>query len=111
MQLFCSTAATGDPLENALEVDKNLSFPVAWGVERDTGNKLGSFWDEKRNFMQPTEFVVTGSESIISSTYSSSPIGRTDPEEALVLLKFVTSAGKNNLENCSRDWLSQGSRA
>jgi|TARA_B100001964_G_scaffold219402_1_gene261446 hypothetical protein len=77
-----------------LEVGKNLSFPVAWGVERDTGNKLGSFWDEQRDFMQPTEFVVTGSGRIISSTYSSSPIGRTDPEDALTLLNFVISAGK-----------------
>ncbi|MBQ75060.1 MAG: hypothetical protein CMQ20_08550 [Gammaproteobacteria bacterium] len=87
-------AASVDPLENALEVGKNLSFPVAWGVERDTGNKLGSFWDEQRDFMQPTEFVVTGSGRIISSTYSSSPIGRTDPEDALTLLNFVISAGK-----------------
>jgi peroxiredoxin len=84
-------AASVDPLEKALEVGEPLSFSVAWGVERELGNMLGSFWDEERDFIQPTEFIVNQNGKVLSSTYSSSPVGRTDPEEALVLLKFLAS--------------------
>ena len=87
-------AASVDSQEKTMEVAEKLSFPVAWGVDRETGNKLGAFWDDRRNFIQPTEFVVTKSGRVISSTYSSSPIGRTDPEEALVLLNYLVSASK-----------------
>ncbi|MCH8257163.1 MAG: redoxin domain-containing protein [Proteobacteria bacterium] len=87
-------AASVDTLDKAAEVADKLSFPVAWGVDRATGNKLGSFWDERRDFIQPTEFIVTSSGRVISSTYSSSPVGRTDPEEALLLLNFIVSAKK-----------------
>ena len=82
-------AASVDPLEKTEEVFGLLTFPVAWGVEREFGNTLGSFWEERRNFIQPTEFVVNNSGKILSSTYSSSPLGRTDPDEALVLLQFL----------------------
>lgn len=85
-------AASVDSLEKAEEVGGDLSFPVAWGVERSVGDKLGSFWDERRDFIQPTEFVLNKSGRVLSSTYSSSPVGRTDPEEALVLLEFLKAA-------------------
>jgi len=84
-------AASVDSLEKAQEVGESLSFPVAWGVERETGNRLGSFWDDRRDFIQPSEFLVNKKGRVMSSTYSSSPIGRTDPEEALVLLKFLAA--------------------
>lgn len=87
-------AASVDSLEKTLEVAEQLSFPVGWGVDREIGNALGSFWDDRRDFIQPTEFVVTGKGRILSSTYSSSPVGRTDPEEALVLLKILASMKK-----------------
>jgi hypothetical protein len=57
---------------------------------------LDSFWDENRDFIQPSEFVVTKKGRVLSSTYSSSPIGRTDPEEALVLLGFIDSMKKKS---------------
>lgn len=70
---------------------ENLSFPVAWGVEREIGHQLGAFWHEANNFMQPTEFLINKKGRILASTYSSSPIGRMDPAEALVLTKFLAS--------------------
>ena len=82
-------AATADSLEDVETVTKDLSFPVAYGVSRDLADKLGAWWDEKRNFIQPTEFLLSNQGTIISSTYSSSPLGRSDPEEALVLLGYL----------------------
>lgn len=88
-------AASIDSLEHAQEVAASLSFPVAWGVERELANQLGSFWDESRNFMQPTEFIVDKSGLIYSSTYSSSPVGRTDSDEALAAIRFYIERDKN----------------
>lgn len=87
-------AASSDSQEKAAEVGAALSFPIGWGVDRTLGDYLGAFWDERRDFIQPSEFLVNKSGRVLSSTYSSSPIGRTDPEEALVLLKFIASMAK-----------------
>jgi hypothetical protein len=81
-------------MEKTQELAAPLSYPVGWGVDKTTADQLGAFWDARRNFMQPTEFVVNREGRILSSTYSSSPIGRTDPDEALVLLKFLNSRKK-----------------
>lgn len=88
-------AASVDPIEKAQEVAESVSFPVAWGVDREIGKALGSFWDEERDFIQPTELVVNKQGLIISSTYSSSPLGRVNPEEALLLMKFLASRDKS----------------
>ncbi|MDK1024239.1 MAG: redoxin domain-containing protein [Gammaproteobacteria bacterium] len=87
-------AASVDSIEKAAEVAKDLSFPVAHGVTRDIGDKMGAWWEEKRDFIQPSEFVMNQQGRIISSTYSSSPVGRTDPEDLLMLLQFLESRKK-----------------
>jgi peroxiredoxin len=87
-------AASVDSLEKAEEVAATVSFPIAWGVDRALGNLLGSFWEERRDFIQPTEFIVNNKGLIYSSTYSSSPVGRTDPEEALAALRFYIERDK-----------------
>ena len=48
-------AATVDSLEDTQKVAAPLSFPVAWGVERELGDKLGSFWErnERTNISFP----------------------------------------------------------
>jgi len=57
-------------------------------VTRELGDKPGSFWEDRRNIIQPTEFIVNGNGLIYASTYSSSPVGRIDPEEALAAIRF-----------------------
>jgi len=83
-------AASVDSEEKALEVAKELNFPVAYGVTREDADRIGAFWDGKRSFIQPSEFVVRGSDGkIVSSTYSASPIGRVDAADVVSLLKFI----------------------
>ncbi len=50
---------------------------------------MGSWWDERRDHIQPTEFLLTGKGRVMGSTYSNSPIGRMDPEETLSLVKLL----------------------
>lgn len=82
-------AGTVDTEEETLEVAKDLSFPVAYGMTRSDGDAIGAWWEERRDHIQPSEFLLTESGRVLSSCYASSPIGRTDPAEAVNLLKIL----------------------
>ena len=84
-------AASHDARDKAEEVAAGLPFPVAHEVTREQGDLIGAWWDEKGDFMQPSEFILNHSGRVMHSTYSSSPVGRTDPEETLVLLNYLSS--------------------
>ena len=82
-------AGSVDSEEKTTEVAAELGFPVAWGMTREMGDRFGAWWDEDREFIQPSEFFITGSGEVLASTYSSSPVGRMDPEDAVTLAKFI----------------------
>lgn len=82
-------ASCVDSEEKTAEVAAELGFPVAWGMTREQGELAGAWWDEGREFIQPSEFFVTGSGKVLASTYSSSPVGRMDPEDAVTLARFI----------------------
>lgn len=67
----------------------NLGFPVGWGVSRADGDAMGSWWEEQRDHIQPSEFVLSKSGKVMFCTYSNSPVGRMDPEETLSLFKYL----------------------
>jgi len=73
-------------------VAQPLSFPVAWGVDRELGDLLGAFWENRRNHIQPTEFLVNQKGRVLSSTYSTSPLGRMDADETVTLMKMITAS-------------------
>lgn len=87
-------AACVDSEEKTLEVGEKLNFPIAYGVTRDQGDAIGAWWEERRDHIQPSEFVLSGSGRVMMSTYSNSPIGRMDPDEALTLLTFLNEMRK-----------------
>ena len=80
-----------DSQEKTQEVAEPLNFPVAYGVTREIGDALGSWWDERRDFIQPSEFVLNRQGKVMFSTYSNSPVGRMDPAETLTLIKYLNS--------------------
>lgn len=89
-------AAAVDSEEKTLEVAERLGlgFPVAHGVRRDQAELLDSWWDEGRDFIQPSEFVLSKSGKVLMSTYSNSPIGRMDSGEALTLVTMMNARRK-----------------
>lgn len=84
-------AGTVDSQEDTKTVAEPLNFPVAYGVTRDIGDALGSWWDERRDFIQPSEFVLNPRGKVMFSTYSNSPVGRMDPAETLTLITYLNS--------------------
>lgn len=82
-----------DSEEKTLEVAEPLSFPVAYGMTRADGDAIGAWWEDRRDHIQPSEFILKGNR-VMASTYSNSPVGRMDPAETLVLLQFLDSMAK-----------------
>ncbi len=83
-----------DSEEDTAAVAADLGFPVAYGMTRETGDQIGAWWEERRNHIQPREFLITKGGRVMSSTYSSSPVGRMDPQETLTLVKILASRAK-----------------
>ena len=81
-------AASVDPLDKAKEVAATLSFPVGYGVTRAQADLLGSWWEERRGIIQPSEFLVAADGKVRSTTYSSGPIGRVDAADVVKLVGF-----------------------
>ena len=51
-------AASADDEEHGHEFAKDVGFPVAFGVTREDATRLGAWWGEQRNNMQPAEFLI-----------------------------------------------------
>ena len=88
-------AGTVDTQEQTTEVSRDLGFPVAYGLARTDGDAMVSWWEERRDHIQPSEFVISKSGKVIMSTYSNSPIGRMDPAEALTLKQYLNAQRDN----------------
>ena len=87
-------AGTVDTEEKTLEIAEPLGFPVAYGITREQGDLMGAWWEERRDHIQPSEFVISSKGRVMWSTYSNSPVGRMDPEETLTLIKFLNAQRK-----------------
>ncbi len=87
-------AAAVDDLEKTQEVQKDLGFPVAYGVTKHHADLLGAWWDERRGFIQPTELIVNRQGTVLSATYSTGPVGRLDANDALSLVRILESRRK-----------------
>lgn len=68
---------------------KGLGFPVAYGMTRADADAIGAWWETRRNHIQPSEFIVTQTGRVLASNYSSSPVGRMDPAETLLLMQIL----------------------
>ena len=87
-------AATSQTEEDVAPVAAELGFPVGYGVTPEQADAFGGWWEARRDHVQPSEFVLTQAGRVLSSNYSSSPVGRMDPEETLVLMKILASRAR-----------------
>jgi hypothetical protein len=69
-------------------VADEVSFPVGYEVPRSGAESLGSWWEDRRGLIQPSEFIVRESGSVVCSSYSDGPIGRFDAEAVLGVIRF-----------------------
>jgi peroxiredoxin len=80
-------AASVDSLDDARKVQDEVSFPVAYGVTRDIADQLGSWWEDNRGFIQPSEFIIDRDGKIILSSYSAGPLARLLADDVVDLMQ------------------------
>ena len=84
-------ALSVDPLEKARETAEKLqlTFPVAYGLEvpRDA-DKVGAFWEERRQIIHATGFILDADKKVVHASYSIGPIGRIVAADALSHIQF-----------------------
>lgn len=69
-----------------------LTFPVLYGVDgRSVSQAWGSYYDPGRDILHATAFILGPDRAIVSATYSTGPIGRLMPQDALALVQFLKS--------------------
>jgi peroxiredoxin len=81
-------AASVDPLDKAKDLAAMAGYRVAYGVTREQAGAIGAWWEERRQIVQPAEFLLDREGKVLSSTYSSGPIGRVDAADVVKLINF-----------------------
>lgn len=87
-------AASVDPLDKAQLVAAEVSFPVGYGVTRAQADSMGSWWEERRGIVQPSEFIIGTAGDVVTSSYSSGPIGRIEAADVIKMINFRESQKK-----------------
>ncbi|MCH9673074.1 MAG: peroxiredoxin family protein [Gammaproteobacteria bacterium] len=85
------TAMSVDAQDKASELETDIKFPLGYGVNREAATQLGSFWEERRQIIQPSEFIVNAQGKVLLSMYSSGPLGRINPPDIVRFLSFLES--------------------
>lgn len=69
--------------------DLGLSFPVAHGLDlEETGRILGGFYQQEKEYLQPSGFVIRPDGTLEVASYSSGPIGRLKAANVLALVRY-----------------------
>ena len=84
-------AASVDPADKAQEVATEVSFPVGMEVGREIADALGSWWEDRRQIIQPSEFILGEDNKVLASSYADGPLGRMQAGDVIQLINFYES--------------------
>ena len=60
-------------------------------MSREIAAALGSFWEDRRGLIQPSEFILDSANKVVVSSYSDGPLGRIDGADVVKLVNFYDS--------------------
>ena len=84
-------AASVDLEDKAQEVANEVSFPVGFGAGEEHRDLLGSWWEDRRGLIQPSEFIIDSSGKVVMSSYSSGPLARIEAQDVIKMINFLES--------------------
>lgn len=87
-------AASVDPIDKAREVADEVNFPVGFEVSRDIADALGSWWEDRRQIIQPSEFVLNAENKVMASSYSDGPLARMQADDVVRMVNFIEARKK-----------------
>lgn len=68
-----------------------VSFPVGFGAGEEHRDLLGSWWEDRRGLIQPSEFIIDSSGKVVMSSYSSGPLARIEAQDVIKMVNFLES--------------------
>ena len=84
-------AASIDTGDESREVADEVNFPVGEGVTREIADALGSWWEDRRSIIQPSEFILGLDNKVVASSYADGPLGRLEAGDVIKLINFYES--------------------
>ena len=87
-------AASVDNEEKAGEIADGKGFAFGYGVTRAMADSIGAWWEDRRDIIQPSEFLLNPDGKVMASSYSDGPIGRIDATDVLKVINFYESMQK-----------------
>ena len=84
-------AASSDPQDKAAETAAKTGLPIGYGVSGEQAELLGAYYQAQRQFIQPTEFVLSPRNKIAQLSYSDGPLARTEASDVIKLVNFLES--------------------
>lgn len=57
-------------------------------MTREQADAIDAWWEERRSIVQPSEFLLDAAGKVLTSTYSSGPIGRMDAADVIKNINF-----------------------
>ena len=84
-------AASIDTEDKSKEVADEVNFPIGEGVSREIADALGSWWEDRRSIIQPSEFILGPDNKVMASSYSDGPLGRMQADDMVKLISFYES--------------------
>lgn len=85
-------ALTTDSEEHVREVSERhgLKFPVLYGMDGPkTAELLDAWYEERRNIIQPADFLLLPDRTIGAMSFASGPLGRFTAAEVLSQIQFL----------------------
>ncbi len=85
-------ALTTDPADKVKEtIAKNgITYPILYEMDGPkTAEVLGAYYEERRNIIQPTNFILDPDHKIVNLSYASGPVGRITASDAILHIEFV----------------------
>jgi hypothetical protein len=75
-----------------MKEEAKLTFKIGWGLNaQEASAKTGAYFDDKKNYIHATGFVISPEGKIIVASYSTGAIGRLTASDALGLILYRMS--------------------
>ena len=60
-------------------------------MTHDIANAIGAWWEDRREIIQPSEFILGLDNKVIASSYADGPLGRMQAKDVIKLINFYES--------------------
>lgn len=71
--------------------EEGLTYPVIYGVNGAQLTEVwGTYYEEKRNILQPSSYIINPEGKLLSGTSSTGPVGRLESIDVLKVVEFYS---------------------